>query len=139
MSCLRTFFPLLSLTLFLTLANAAAATASALPCRGLSEAARPPCWGNGDDFWHQACILYLLHLALLKPRLHTVVAKRDRDDNGGRREGTQKCCHSAGDFHQWVKNCILPVRSPRPSVEAGDAAVAGDTRRRMSLATNFCT
>ena len=54
-----------------------------LPCRGLSEAARSPCWGNGDDFWHQACILYLLHLALLKPRLHTVVAKRDRDDDGG--------------------------------------------------------
>jgi hypothetical protein len=52
-------------------------------CRGLSEAAaRSPCWGNGDDFWHQACILYLLHLALLKPRLHTVAAKRDRDDGG---------------------------------------------------------
>ena len=99
MSCLRTFFPLLSLTLFLTLANAAAATAAALPCRGLSEAVRPPCWGNGDDFWHQACILYLLHLALLKPRLHTVVAKRDRGDNdGGGEKGPRSAVILQGTF-----------------------------------------
>ena len=79
MSCVRTFFPLLSLTLFLTSKCGfcpAALTSSHWTRNCCLLATRSSCWGNGDDFWHQACIHYLLHLPLLKPLLQSMAAKR---------------------------------------------------------------